>query len=613
MTLATSVATLSYQAAMVELLELLRDPPGPSAFYQQALNAIGTNFTIPLGALELQVGGHIIHHTYRDKEQTSESWESVVFDLLTDALAEPRPIVRLFESDEVRLDACMIAVPLADDRGEPTGAMAMVAPCDNADDAKEILRGIHALALLASLCPLRPKSVSGPNGRPRQPSGQALRRLSRYTTLVELAFAITNNLRNKVNCDVVALGSVRRGRVKLLSVAGLEEVKTNSPAVEAVRAAMEECFDHKKYIIHQPGDEGQGHVIHKQWSERFGGHPVASVPLFADGECSAVVSLRRPSGATFSNEQLDEIRGLVQPYVEGMDLVDRASRGLGRHLAEGAREAIDEFISPRSWVRKAMAVMVLVAAGWFVFGTTTFEISAPCVVVPSLVQHVGAPFDGRITAAPFSVGDSFRKGDIICMLDTAALELERSRIHAEIEIAEIQGREALAGADAFGVELIRRKVANHKALLDLTELKIEQAVIRAPFDGFILEGDLRDRIGDGCVQGEPLFRLTKSHAWKLELLVQEADILHIRKGMKGEFASYARPEEKRSFEITRIHPAVEIQEGRSGVQVEGRPEGDPSWIRPGMEGVAKVEAGRRKVWWATMRRTLDSLRLHFWL
>ena len=40
---------------------------------------------------------------------------------------------------------------------------------------------------------------------------------------------------------------------------------------------------------------------------------------------------------------------------------------------------------------------------------------------------------------------------------------------------------------------------------------------------------------------------------------------------------------------------------------------DAEWMRPGMEGVARIEVGPRRVWWITLHKCIDYLRLNYWL
>lgn len=36
------------------------------------------------------------------------------------------------------------------------------------------------------------------------------------------------------------------------------------------------------------------------------------------------------------------------------------------------------------------------------------------------------------------------------------------------------------------------------------------------------------------------------------------------------------------------------------------------WIRPGMSGVVKIDAGKRSILWILTHKVVDFLRLYFW-
>ena len=62
-----------------------------------------------------------------------------------------------------------------------------------------------------------------------------------------------------------------------------------------------------------------------------------------------------------------------------------------------------------------------------------------------------------------------------------------------------------------------------------------------------------------------------------------------------------------------IEPVAQARERRNLFPGKCRLEdGSVGWIRPGMTGLGKVDAGRRSLAWIVTRRTVDFLRLHLW-
>jgi hypothetical protein len=80
---------------------------------------------------------------------------------------------------------------------------------------------------------------------------RARRRASVYSSPVELAFAMANQLQGKSGAVQVSLGEVRGRRVRIRVISGQAEVKHNAPGVIRIRQALEECLDLGEPILDQ--------------------------------------------------------------------------------------------------------------------------------------------------------------------------------------------------------------------------------------------------------------------------------------------------------------------------------------------------------------------------
>lgn len=598
-------AGISYDDALEQTLEIVRSGLSPSAFYQELTKVFGEYAEAEIVLLEADLGGQLIAHTWRDEEKDPDTWQAPAETFLTDVRRDGEP--RVCQLGSSKVDACLVAMPLLDDEGDVLGAFALVT---HTPAIREVAASIRTLAMLASLQGRKQAEQAAPARK--GPSGKALKRLAGFQDKHELLFAITGSLRNKAGCDVAAIGLVNGKRVKIECVSGQEEVKRGSPALMQLEGAMEECLDlNELVLVQREGGSPSPPLLHRAASESAGDAPIASFPVRQGEDVIAIVTLRRPKEEPFIQDELDAFAELVQPYLEGLELVDRASRSVAKHVAASTKESTRSLFARGSWGRKAIAAAVFSFVAWFAFGTTDFTIEAPCTVSATDVQHLTAPFEGRLISAPLVAGDPFRTGDILATFDATALELDASRLRADREIARLDERQALAEGDALGVSHARLQIDSLGAQLDEIEHRIEEATVRAPFDGFVLEGDLRARIGDAATQGEPLFRLARAGSLRVELAVPEGDVLHVENGFSGEFACFARPEEPGPFEVNRIFPGVDPE--TEGVRVEANALDTAPWLRPGMEGVARVDVGSRKVWWVATRKLVNSMHLRFWL
>jgi multidrug resistance efflux pump len=142
---------------------------------------------------------------------------------------------------------------------------------------------------------------------------------------------------------------------------------------------------------------------------------------------------------------------------------------------------------------------------------------------------------------------------------------------------------------------------------------VDRAVIRAPFDGVVIVGDLRKRVGSSLAQGDPLFQVAPSDRWRLELEVPQAKTADLAVGLRGRFSAYANPEQSTPINITRVLGSAQDRGGRNAFIAEAEFNARSVWLRPGMEGVAKIEYGPRPVWWVSLHGVIDYLRMAFWL
>ena len=66
------------------------------------------------------------------------------------------------------------------------------------------------------------------------------------------------------------------------------------------------------------------------------------------------------------------------------------------------------------------------------------------------------------------------------------------------------------------------------------------------------------------------------------------------------------------FTVQSVTPVANVKEGRNAFRVEALIDGGADWLRPGMEGVAKISVDERKLAWVWTRKLVDWCRLVLW-
>lgn len=608
----TEVSAL--EVSIEAIVEFAHQAPTISSFYRKCLPVFAKCLRATYIEVEQRHAGTIVHERFSDEQTPAEFWSGVAQEALTDALMEPETRYRVFSGRHIELAIALFTAPIGT-AGRRGGAIVAVIPFRSRDELPSLASDLDILCALASSLVQSVGKTSDAAPQAEEEVGR-IRKVSAFTSEVELAYAITNKLRTKDGAVQVALSSLSHGKLKMLSISGLDEIAPRSPGIKNIRFAMQECADMGVAMISQEqvvdGVNGGGR-LHRQWRESVGDANVASLPLYCDEQLVAVLSIQRQAKASFAQEDLEEFRAAVEPYAAGLEMVRVARRSLWSHLWGSVSKTLSALAKPGAWGRKALAVSVAVFAAWSIYGTIPFSISAPCGLSPSAGRHVAAGFDGVLRSSPLKPGDQVLAGDVLATFDTAELELEAARLRGQLAMGEVDMYRSMGEGSASDTEYARVTGLAAQANLDLVLHKIEQATITAPVDGIIIEGDHRDRIGDTFSKGETLFRISSSGNWKVEIRVSERDVDEITLGAAGTFASHSRPGEPHDFEILRISPMADTERGENVFIVEAECQVPGNWIRSGMEGFASIEVGGRSPAWVAGHRLVDFLRLHLWL
>jgi multidrug efflux pump subunit AcrA (membrane-fusion protein) len=137
-------------------------------------------------------------------------------------------------------------------------------------------------------------------------------------------------------------------------------------------------------------------------------------------------------------------------------------------------------------------------------------------------------------------------------------------------------------------------------------------VIVPEVSGVVVEGDLKRRVGQAVTKGDALFEISQLDNLRAKLEVPEDVIADVEVGMQGELSSAANPGTYYRFEVERIEPMATVKEQKNvfGVKVRLLETSGP--LRPGMAGVAKIDAGKRSYAWIWTRQAVNWVRMKLW-
>ena len=450
-------------------------------------------------------------------------------------------------------------------------------------------------SLLSSLQP--PLSVQDAVWRP-------LGALLARPPLDEAAAAFCAELGEALHCTRGTVATLGRTGLEIAATSDATPLNRGHAAAVGILDAMQEAVDQQR-TISWPALPGQDFITLAQ-RQLAGAAAVCSVPLVEDTRIVGALTLERTLPFTAAElARLDDLSRLAGPVLE-------LKRQLAMPWHRRAREAVRQLLAapPRRAITWGVAVLMVFAV---LAVPVPWRVSAPARLEGSVQRAVVAATDGFLQQANVRPGDRVRAGQVLAELASQDLELERRRRESEFRQHESAFRAAQARSDRTLMVTHQAKAAEAQAMLSLVETQLQRARIEAPFDGIVIKGDLSQHLGAPVQRGELLMLLAPNDSFRLILEVDEADVAAIVPGQRGQLALAAQPGQPLSFVTRRIVPVATTADGRNFFEVEASlQQQDLPQLRPGLSGVAKVEAGSRALGWLLTHRALAWLRLAWW-
>jgi RND family efflux transporter MFP subunit len=440
------------------------------------------------------------------------------------------------------------------------------------------------------------------------------------------AMALVTELARRLACERVSVG-FRHGkhiRVHALSHSARFGEKTN--LIRDLGMAMDEALDQETTILFPehpvrpygalPTAPGPAAPYvsraHEQLSQQHGSHALCTIPLTANGRILGALTLERPARAPLDPKTValcEHVGSLVGPI---LDLRRREDRWLGEKVREALRAELSKLVGPEHVGLKVGATLVVVLFAFLAFARGDYRVAATATLEGTVQRAVVAPLEGYVATAYARAGDLVREGEVLARLDDRDLQLEERRLEGERAQLLKEYREALADHDRAQVSILRAQLDQAEARLDLLEEQLARTRMVAPFAGIVVKGDLSQSLGSPVERGQVLFEVAPLDAYRIILEIDERDISDVSVGQRGRLLLSAMPGEVLPLHVEKITPVSTADEGRNYFRVEAGLEEPSELLRPGMQGIAKIEIDRRRLLWIWTHRLVDWLRLSTW-
>jgi multidrug efflux pump subunit AcrA (membrane-fusion protein) len=448
--------------------------------------------------------------------------------------------------------------------------------------------------------------------------------------LRSVAYEVANGGRQLIECDRVSV-AVRKGRrFKIIAISGVDSVNRRSNAVRRLEdlAARVATAGENVWFDGQNSD-----VIAPQIAELLQVHAdevhprtIGVIPFTAAQPEPSVI--RAPIVGLLIVEQFSSV--LDAPARErAIDVARHGGLALANALRYDSLPTIpfvrrhSDQLAQRglrmSTILAGLAGVLFVASLLVI--PTTFNVHAEGDLQPEQLQHLFAPFEGRVAAIRVQHGQQVAANDVLVELRSTEIDLEGQRVQGEFDvtqkrIAAIESSllqidnsddEDVARMNQLAAEQeeLRQLLASQQEQLATLRSQREKLIIRSPMDGQVLTWDLEKSLSDRPVQrGQLLLSVANLKGpWVADLDVPDDEIGHILgaqaspNGMPVTFQLATNRGVDFQGVIRRIASRTEAGADdrpivRVTVDVDESAIGE---LRPGATIFAKINCGKRKI------------------
>jgi multidrug resistance efflux pump len=438
------------------------------------------------------------------------------------------------------------------------------------------------------------------------------------------AMAVCNEISSRWQCLRVGLGLLKGRYVKLKALSDTEKFDRKTEAVQIMESAMEECVDQDLEILY-PAPPEATYVCRsaKQLSTRLGPFQVLSLPLRSEGEVVGALSIERPREQEFTAEEVEALRLTCDLCTARLLDLEERDKWFGAKAAGATRKGAAVLVGAKhTWI-KLLAIGIIALVLFAVLVKGDYNAEGGFVLEPTVSRVAPAKMKGLLKEVYVKPGSKVVAGE------TLLAELQTHELKSELGSAKLSllGYQQTAEVHRRNGDLEKYQVAMSEVRrleLEIAELqrKIDLARIVTPIDGTVVEGDLEELIDKTIEKGQVLFRIASLSELRAEIAVPEDQIADVeaalrearREGEKltGELAAARRPDDRVTFVVERIHPVATVKEQQNVFLVRARLQSAPEWLRPGMEGTAKIHIGREVYGYIWTRRLVNWIRMKLW-
>ena len=426
-----------------------------------------------------------------------------------------------------------------------------------------------------------------------------------------VAFRVVDEILNIFDVERVSLGWNKKNRIKIVAISKSEEYSKFSELVRAIESAMEEAFEQNSEIF-LPQDENSLLITFASknyllLTKHFGFY---QFPLRIGQKVVGVLSIE--SQEELEEKELEKIRFFLNIIAPILLIKYNLSKNIFEKIIDKTRDFLSIFFSPKYTFTKFIIFIVLGSILFISFKKIDYDIKAKAQIATKNLLFVNAPFDGIIKEVYIDEGVKVKKGQKILSYEKEEFILKKYEIESEIAKAKAKMESFRAKQELSKMKIEKAKIDELKVSLKEIDYKLQKATIKSLIDGVVIEGEREKLLNYPSKKGELLVKIVNPKDFYLKIKADEKDINYIKELMKGSFHFIAKPQDEYKIIIKKIIPIAKVDEKEGNIFIVNAKFNTtlPLWVKPGMNGLAKIKAGKKRIIWIWTHRLIDFIHLY---
>ena len=431
----------------------------------------------------------------------------------------------------------------------------------------------------------------------------------------EAATAVVTELANIFGCERVSIGFLKGKHAEVKALSHSAQVGKKANLIQNIESAMDESIDQHTTVLYPVLKDAPIQIVraHDELHKKQGDNAICTVPYTDGNHVIGAFTLERSIDQPFDAETVKLVEHAASLLGQILNVKRKEDRWLLQKIASSFRTNLGKLIGRKNMAFKLIFYSLFAVIAFLSIAEGEYRITADATLEGAVQQVVAAPMAGYIASQHVRAGDLVNAGDILFTLDERDLRLEKLKWESQRSQRKREYTEASADHDRAKAGILKAQIEQANAQIALIDEQLKRTRVAAPFDGIVVSGDLSQSLGAPVERGDVLFEVAPLNAYRVILEVDEAEISNIKYDQTGKLVLAAAPDDQMPIIIEKITPVSTAAEGKNFFRVEARLDSyDQENLRPGMQGVGKINIDKRKLIWIWTYKITHWMRMFFW-